>query len=558
MVMNTRNNIINSLLIFLVFPAAFSCSNDFLNQDKPVAAPVADTIRMTSLEQRKTIPFNLPKAGNTAWRVYQFPAWMKITPMEGNFNNGQSSFQVEIFNPGAIPQFGILSLPLAFDVEGIGYVQYPFLLLNFGNPQPTLSVNALTLDYQSTGSFHVNNSGGGILLWEITSKPAWITLSMQEGYLDSYTSNQINFTIKRDNLPKGDYSGDIVIATNSLNRPALTLRVTMKVFDPALSGNSELIEGEVTDAAYCKATGALVLAVKNPNRMYLYQPGQTKKQLDLQKIPINVAISEKGDLIAASFTNTDLSVIDPESFTIQKNIQTGMISSDLALGNNGWAYLSPKLYGDINNLISIDLNSGAVVKNDENLNGLTCLRKVPGKSLLYGSFTGYSPDFLLVFDVSKGAVNPVFDQWWTELNKFWLTEDGQRLLTGILKIYQSPDYQGKGRINENPLLLGQLEPVSGFIYAMDHSLVLKEIILSYTSYNYETGAQILRIDDTGYFVKKTISLNKIPLVENGYYFTYIPEVPYIYVNNTGKELILIKSVSGNSGKKYWYFEKITL
>ncbi|HNX79985.1 MAG TPA: hypothetical protein PKJ24_08875, partial [Prolixibacteraceae bacterium] len=185
--MNITSNSLKSALIFLILSAAFSCSNDFLNQEKPVAAPVADTIRMTSLETVKAVTFNLPNAGNAHWRVYQFPAWMKITPMEGNFNDGESSFQVNIVDPGAIPQFGILSLPLAFDVDGIGYVQYPFLLLNFGNPQPTLSVNTQSLDYQSAGSFHVNNSGGGILLWEIKSKPSWMTLSPEEGYLDSNT-----------------------------------------------------------------------------------------------------------------------------------------------------------------------------------------------------------------------------------------------------------------------------------------------------------------------------------------------------------------------------------
>jgi len=332
----------------------------------------------------------------------------------------------------------------------------------------------------------------------------------------------------------------------------------MKVFDPALSGNSELIEGEVTDAAYCKATGALVLAVKNPNRMYLYQPGQTKKQLDLQKIPINVAISEKGDLIAASFTNTDLSVIDPESFTIQKNIQTGMISSDLALGENGWAYLSPKAY-DTNNLVSVDLNSGQLVKNNKYLTGLSWLKKIPGKSLLYGSLIGWSPDYLLVFDISAGAVNPVIDEWWTTLMKFWPSEDGKRLFTGSLKVYQSPEYKASGSIiMDNPVLLGQLEPISATINSIEHSAALKEILVASKGYNYETGSQIQRIDDSGFFVKKTFSLNNITMLENGNLFTIIPEVPYMFVNKAGKELYLVKVAMGNSGKNYWYYEKIDL
>lgn len=556
--MNITSNILKSALIFLILSAAFSCSNDFLNQEKPVVAPVADTIRMTSLEQGKTVSFNIPNAGNAGWRVFQFPAWAKISPMEGNFSNGVSSFQIEIPANSDIPQHGILSLPLVFDVEGIGYVQYPFLLLNFGNPQPGLSNYNLNLNYQTQGMFTLHNLNGGILLWEVQSKPSWITLSSQGGYMNANSAQIISLTISRDNLAKGDYSGEIVLATNSGINPTLKLVVSIKVFDPTLSGNAELLEGEVVDAAFCKATGALVVAAKNPNRMYLYQSGQVKKQLDFQKIPINVAISEKGDLIVASFTNTDLSVIDPENLTVQKSIPTGMISIDLALGENGWAYLAPVLYDNNNNLTCVDLHSGQLVKINRNLYGLSWLKKVPGKSLLYGSKIGWSPDFLLVFDISQGAVNPVIDEWWTTLYKFWPSEDGQRIFTGMLNVYQSPGYQAKGMIMESPALLGQFESISGSLYSMEHSQALKEIFVACRNSIWEAGNQILRIDDSGYFIKKIHGLNNLTLTENGNVISVTPEIPYMYINKAGKELYLIKVAMGNSGKNYWYYEKIDL
>lgn len=534
-----------------------SCSNDFLKQEQIAADPVADTIRMTSLESLKAVGFSIEKAGNSHWRVVQLPKWVNITPMEGSFSNGKSSFQIELLDKTSIPQWGVLNLPLVFEVDGIGYVQYPFQFLNFGNPQTGLSTYDLTLNYQSTGVFTLHNTGGGILLWEVKNKPSWITLSEQSGYLNANSALPINLTITRNNMAKGDYSGEIVIATNSIDKPNLQLKVSIKVFDPTVSGDAELIEGEVVDAEFCKATGMLAIATKNPNRMYLYNSGQVKRTLELQKIPINLAITEKGDLITASFTNTDLSVISPESFTILKNFQTGIVTSDIALGDNGWAYLAPKAY-DTNYMVSVDLTSGQVIKNNEYMNGLTWLKKVPGKSLLYGSKIGWSPDFLMVFDISAGAVNPVHDEWWTTLWKFWPSEDGQRIFTGNLKIYQSPDFQAKGSIMENPNLLGQLESISGTINSIEHSLALKEIFVAYKSYNYETGTRILRIDDSGYFIKKTVALNNLTIIENGNIFSIIPEVPYMYVSKSGKELYLVKVIMGNSGKNYWYYEKIAL
>jgi len=539
-------------VLFLV-----SCSNDFLKQEQIAADPVADTIRMTSMESLKAVSFSIEKAGNSHWRVLQLPKWINITPMEGFFSNGKSSFQVELLDKNSIPQWGVLNLPLVFEVDGIGYVQYPFQLLNWGNPQTGLSTYNLTLNYQSAGVFTLHNTGGGILIWEVKNKPSWITLSEQSGYLNANSALPINLSITRDNMAKGDYSGEIVIATNSNAQTTLQLRVSIKVFDPTVSGDAEFIDGEVVDAEFCKATGILVIATKNPNRMYLYNSGQTKKTLELQKIPINVAITEKGDLIAASFTNTDLSVISPESFTILKNIKSGIITSDIALGNNGWAYLAPKAY-DTNYMVSVDLTSGQVIKNNEYMNGLTWLKKVPGKNLLYGSKIGWSPDFLLVFDISAGAVNPITDEWWTTLWKFWPSEDGQRIFTGNLKIYQSPEFQAKGSIMENPSLLGQLESISGTINSIEHSLALKEIFVAYKSYSYETGTRILRIDDSGYFVKSTVALNSLTIVENGNIFSIMPEVPHMYVRKSGKELYLLKVITGNSGKNYWYYEKIAL
>ncbi len=555
--MRTTYKIIkNFLAAAILLFAVISCSNDFLNQEATVANPVRDTIRMTSLETSKEVNFNLPKAGNAHWRVFQLPSWAKITPMEGNFSDGKSTFQIEIADKTAISQWGILNLPLAFDVEGIGYVQYPFQLFNLGNPQAGLSTNELALNYQSTGSFTLHNTGGGILLWEVKNKPAWATVSENEGLLNANSSLTLNIMISRDKLAKGDYSGEILIATNSMSQPDLRLKISIKVFDPTVSGNAELIEGEVVDADFCKATGSLVVATKNPNRMYVFNSAQVKKTIDFQKIPINVAITENGDLIVASFTNTDLSLINPETLTIQKNIQSGIITSDIALGSNGWAYLAPKAY-DTNYLMSVDLNSGDVIKNNEYLNGLTWLKKVPGKNLLYGSKIGWSPDFLLVFDISNGAVNPIIDDWWVTLSKFWPSEDGQRIFTGSLKIYQSPAFQGKGSIMETPKLLGQLEPVSGTINAMEHSQALNEIFVAAKSYSYEAGTQILRIDDSGYFVKKTLGLNNLTFVENGYMMSVSPDIRYMYVNKTGKELYIIKTATGYN-KNYWYYEKIAL
>jgi len=532
----------------------YSCSNDYLHEKQKLAGMMGDTIYMSDLETVKAVNFNLPQGGNAHWRILQFPLWMEVTPLEGNFTDSRSSFQLS--NLDKIGPLGVQNLPLIFDVEGIGLVEYPFIFMNFGMPRATLSYNNLPLNYQSMGNFSIQNVENGILVWEIIDKPSWLTLSKQNGILNRGEEDKIAVIVSRDNLAKGDYSGEINIACNGMIK-SLKVQVSMKVFDPTMSGSVVAIEGEVVDAEYCKTSGLMVIAAKNPNRIYFLKPGESMTSLDLNKIPINVTISETGDQIAGTFTNTDLSLISSESRTITKNIPTGIIASDVALGNNGWAYISPKQY-DSYYLQSVDLVTGQMVKNNTYLSGLSLIRKVPGKNMLYGSKVGWSPDFLIVFDITNGSAKNVVDEWRVDLSKFWFSEDGARIFTGVKKIYNSPNYLGTGSISEKPVLAGEFEVLSGSITSMDHCSALKELFVVYKSFYYETGTQVLRFDDSGFFRKEAFGVGNCFVNENGNILSLAPDVPYMFVNKSGNELHLIKKGNSNSGKAYWFYEKISL
>ncbi len=550
----TSNKKVVNLIIVMILIVFYSCSNDYLKVKQKIADPIGDTIYMSDLETEQIVNFNLPQGGNARWRILQFPSWMQVTPLEGNFADNKSSFQ--LINRDRIGQLGVINHPLIFDVEGIGLVEYPFVFMNFGMPRAELSSNILYLNYQSVGNFSIRNVENGILAWKIKDKPSWLTVSKQNGILNRGEEDKISVIVLRDNLAKGDYSGEINIDFNGIVRN-LKIQVSMKVFDPTISGSVVNIAGEVVDADYCKASGLMVIAAKNPNRFYFLKPGEPMTFMDPQKIPISVAISETGDVIASTFTNTDLSLISPESRTIIKNIPTGIIASDLALGNNGWAYLAPKQY-DSYYFLSVDLNIGQIVKNNSYLSGLSLIRKVPGKNLLYGSKVGWSPDFLIVFDISNGAANDIVDEWRVDLSKFWFSENGDRIFTGVKKIYKSPDYLKKGSMNEKPVLAGEFEVINGSITSMDHCSALKELFVVYKSYSYETGTQVLRIDDSGYFRKNAFAVNNCFVIENSNMLSLAPDVPYIFVNKSGSELYLIKKGNSNSGKAYWFYENITL
>lgn len=548
---------LTNLFSFFITVLGFcSCSNDFLHEQLPKGPVIADTLFMNDLDSQKVVNFSLPSAGNAHWRIYQHPAWMDIIPKEGDFSEGVSSFEIQSKGFFALRQPGTFPLPLVFEVEGLGLVEYPIQFTYYGRPEFVFSTQDIMFDYRSLGQFTISNYNTGVLVWEINDQPSWLNVSVKKGILNQNQSVTISLLVSRERVGKGTYTGTINIANNSLN-PNRKVNVSMKVSFPTKTGILESIEGEVVDAEYCKANGLMAVAVKNPNRIYCYRPGQAVQSLNLERTPIDIAISETGDQLAATFTNADLSLIDAERMTIITDIAIGTHSPKVVLGGNGWAYLVPTIY-ESSYLKSVNLTTGQIVTHAEDMDGLTLLKKVPGKNLLYGSKPGWDPDGLFVFDISTGAANNLVDEYNMTLSKLWLSEDGQHIFTGNGKVYQSPDYTNSGAMVGTPVYEREFAKFYGLDIVMDHCAFIKEMFVCYNSNKYGEGTQVLRIADSGSYINSAFLVNKCFIDASGKTVEEEPVVPFMFVNKLGTELNLIKKWKYNNGNEAWFYEKISL
>lgn len=547
--------IIKIILLIIFLGTVFACSNDFLQVKQQVDSLALDTLFMDDLASQKNINFELLNGGNSHWRILQYPSSLDVSPMEGNFQQGKSSIILSL-KPGVdLGDLGLFSLPLIFDVKGIGLVQFPFLFMHYGHAQLLWDGNFCGFDYGSQKSFTFRN-GSDILAWEIKSKPAWLTVSKEKGTLAADRSETLTLNVDRGTLPNGTYRGIVNFVSNSPEKE-FNLQVEMKVLDTFFAGVVIPINGTVVDADYNKPSGVLALALTNPSRLRIFKPGQPTSEMTLNKIPTSVALSENGEQAVCSFTNTDLSVIDIGSLTITKNITVGSIASDIALGNNGWAYLAPKDFMDYY-LKSVNLITGEVVKNNTDVREMSQLKKVPGKNLIFGTKGGAWSNYLMVTDISNGAASTVIDQWDVFLWNFWLSEDGNRIFCGYKPIYQAPEYQNQVFISKQPTVLGQLENLGFSVTSVVHSSLLKEIFAVYSSS--ETAAKIYRFDDATYLRKGVLQVNESEIITSfGNLVILRTELPYMYVDKTGSELILIKKgLSQSTDEAYWFLEKIKL
>lgn len=542
--------------VFLIGILVFSCSNDFLQVNAGIKDIVQDTIFFnTASIDDTTIVFNYPKAGNAHWDIYQFPSWMEVNPISGNFQNGKLVLDVKIMNKIAIKQLGIFDLPLVVNIHGIGLVQYPLRYFNFGSPDVWLLPKALNLNYMLSGELSLENTGIGILFWKVIDFPKWLSVSKSGGTLFYTESEKIKVNVDTQNLAAGNYSGKITFLTNG-PRKNISIEVSVNVIDPTFSGKVSEIEGEVIDAAFCKSTGLMVFATKNPNRIYYHRPDQSLSFFQTNKVPTAIDISEAGDQFVVASTNTELTVFDSEKMSEMKSVETGIVPAEVVWGNNGWAYVAPRNY-TTNHLVSVNLNSGELIKHGEDLNGLTLLKKIPGKSSLIGEKAGWSPDFLFVFDISQGALSERFDQYNVNLFSFCMTENGDKIVASSRKVYKTPDYLGKGFIWETPVLAGELE---GFnpITSIDHCAISNEFFVAVGTRIDGEDTRIVIYDDKGLSIKNELIVNECQYFDGENLIKMKAEVPYMYIDKSGKELVMIKKGTDYNYKEYWYFEKVEI
>jgi len=108
------------------------------------------------------------------------------------------------------------------------------------NPQ------TLSLDYYGNPVLLIQNTGLGILIWEIVSMPDWLVLDISKEestgiYIFPYTSYSIPLLINPDQTSSGILTGTIVLATNDKDHPRVNIGVTVNMGTPQLIINTNEI-----------------------------------------------------------------------------------------------------------------------------------------------------------------------------------------------------------------------------------------------------------------------------------------------------------------------------
>lgn len=484
-----------------------SCNNDFLETAPLNTLKSQDTIFITNKSGMVNFEMKVPGAGNASWRILQYPTAFNFEPFEGKMGNNSSVISIIPSPDGDQYGYGYFQFPLVIDVEGVGLVEYPIVYLNFGNPSirvwPTVD-----LAERESGSINIENQGGGILVWEIISKPEWLYMTRSQGVMESTGYDVVMFTVDRTGLEPGTHSGELQIASNASPFP-VTVTVNIIVAGAVVPGNPNAQTGEIVDAAWLGAQGGVAVLVKNPNEIRIFRTDSPEPEIiALDRIPRCFGISDNGLKMAIGFSNAEVSVYQTSSMSRVETHTVESVPIGIVMTDTDWIYYTAEV-GYYKHIFSLNTATGSLVRSMKGENGWGPLKKIPNRNALFTTRPGWGPDSFFLADISEGAAKDTINEIWMNLGGCWFSADGERFFSGYKKVYRVPDYvPGLTLTMDEPPSAGELDlQTQANISALAHHSSKGRIYASVGSKWSTDPSKIFILDDKSFVILKTYLIN---------------------------------------------------
>jgi hypothetical protein len=413
--------------------------------------------------------------------------------------------------------------------------------------------------------------------FSVTAQPKWLELDpLQGAFRDGITTMQYRFIDPGYQTSEGYYTAPLVLEVEGTAH--FYLEVWYGDFEnnpdlphspgdnevPVDEGNVVQLDGTVVDAAYHQNTDKLIIATKNPDRLLVFDTTTgSGTKTDLDKTPKCLEISPDGK-VYVGHTVAFLSVFNLQNLELLETHALNCVPFDLAFGDNNWCYISPS-GNDYESLRCLNMETGELIDKNTfvpsyHFYSNSYLIKVGDKPLLASTRTTVSPSGLLLFNISEGIPGDSIAYWHHDLRRFWISKDGQHMITSNGTAYFVPDY----KIDYNSWisgfdLYGELELQ---LYATNHvyeSEALNSFFVSETysayegNYQYNNGI-IQQFDRTSLSLKHNYTPSMKVIESNGSNVVAFHEVKYAFVNKAGSRLYAIRRIAADFEINQWSVE----
>jgi len=248
--------IFKNTLVFTLLYLLTSCSKDFLNENLTlVSLPVGlSNIYISPDWQSSSYLFKLQSVKEVDYEIVSKPTWLNIGSVSGHLSDSIAVVQCSVTKNSAFNAVGIYMDFMSVTANEKNY-KVPVAYITEGNPTVQVPSN-LTLSYSTYGypNLPIENTGAGILIWNIRSMPDWLVLDTarleSKGiYISPNTSYNIPLLFKLDKVNSGSLTGTIVLSTNDKEHPSVTINVTADLGSPQLSIYTNAINFSFTETS---------------------------------------------------------------------------------------------------------------------------------------------------------------------------------------------------------------------------------------------------------------------------------------------------------------------
>jgi len=540
--------------------AAMSCSNKFLEENEVDLYGLADTLFVTSLDQNMQVSIQTPLDKDYDFTIYMLPRWLSFKSMHGKIEDGHFTLDFTVLHEEVPANQAVFYSILYLDVEELGMISLTVAYTSYSNAEMQYSPTTLTFVSASPQQLTITNTGQGLLVWEVTSKPEWLTMSITKDTLYPWEYRTIDVGIVKEMLTTGEHqTGTIMILSNArFSHFTILVSVALPYIPPSDPGQ---ITSILTDIEYHHGTGMMAICTKSPDQILLFNTvtGETDT-IPLDKTPACISFTEDGHEAVLGYSVEKVAHIDIDSRQVTAEFDIDCIPYDIVPGENGWCYITPASDQWVM-LRNLNLTTGEVITSTTATSIFEdcVIRKVPGKAYMAGSQLGVTPSGLLVFDLTDGQANDAVTRYHESIGHLWLSKDGTKVYSAYRNVYHLPEYDGQFH-PETPAVYGNIDSDMPYINALDECPAIGTVFLSSTIYNSLAGASSLieqfsttSLNRTGTFTVSPVWLN---VSGSDYLFETTPR--FIFVNKEGSAMYVLKKLKQEYDSDCWFLETIDL
>lgn len=544
----------------IILLAAMSCSNKFLEENEVDLYTINDTVYITSNDENVQVSLQTELDEDYDFTVYMLPRWLSFESMHGKIENGYITFNVNVLHEEVPDYYPVYYSTVYFDVAELGMVSLTVVYTSYRNAAIQYSPSSIIFESASPRELSIVNTGQGLLVWEITSKPDWLTVSLPYDTLYPFEYGAVEIGIKTEMLTSGEYySGNIMILSNaSFSTIQIPVTVVLPVIPPADPGQ---VTGILTDAEYHQGSGIMAICTKMPNRVHLLNTVTgVMDSIVLDKTPACISFTEDGQKALIGYSVAKVAYIDIASRQITAEYDIDCIPFDIVSGENGWCYITP-VEDQWVKLRNLNLTTGEVITSNtaSSIYEQTEIRKIPGKPYMAGSQLTVTPSSLLLFDLTGGQAKDAVTRYHESIGRFWLSKDGARLYSAYRNVYTIPDYDGQFH-SDSPPVYGNIGSDLQYIWALDECPAISSIFVSSTNYSWQSGTSSLieQFHTTSLNKIKSFNVSPVWLSTSGTERLYETTPRFIFVNKEGTALYVIKTLQQDFESDNWFMETIEL